>query len=240
MSDYFLETQHHEWILTNQLGGYALGTGNLVNQRKYHGLLIGGYKELERRHLLAGLEERVEWRGEDFYMDNTNYSNCIYPEGFFHLVKSWLRPYPVFLYSSLPHNNFIMIMKEIMLDSKSNTVMIRYTNLGHHLLHMLVRPKITMRNHHDVNIASIWDTTQINTVIGIGGNGTFMSQRTDNGFELHGYAPGTSIDYDTVIYENVYYPWAVMRGYDGLCDLISAVKIKFDLKPPAQMSMPFS
>ncbi|MCD4650584.1 MAG: amylo-alpha-1,6-glucosidase, partial [Candidatus Cloacimonetes bacterium] len=71
-------------------------------------------------------------------------------------------------------------------------------------------------------------------------NGTFMSQRTDNGFELYGYAPGTSIDYDTVKYENVYYPWEVMRGYDGLCDLISAVQIKFDLKPQAQMSMLFS
>ena len=40
MNNYFMETHHHEWILTNRRGGYALGTGNLINQRKYHGLLI--------------------------------------------------------------------------------------------------------------------------------------------------------------------------------------------------------
>ena len=53
-----METHHHEWILTNKLGGYALGTGNLINQRKYHGLLIASDKDFQRYHLVAGMEER--------------------------------------------------------------------------------------------------------------------------------------------------------------------------------------
>src|SRR5690554_4290682 len=121
MSDYFLETQHHEWLLTNKHGGYALGTGNLINQRKYHGLLTASDKNLNRSSLLTSIEEKIEWRGEILFLDSNNYENCIYPEGFLHLVKSWLRPYPVFLYSSLPHNNDILIRKEIKMDYDSNT-----------------------------------------------------------------------------------------------------------------------
>ncbi|HRX76010.1 MAG TPA: glycogen debranching enzyme N-terminal domain-containing protein, partial [Candidatus Cloacimonadota bacterium] len=44
-----METHHHEWLLANRLGSYALGTGNLINQRKYHGLLIASDKAFNRR-----------------------------------------------------------------------------------------------------------------------------------------------------------------------------------------------
>ncbi|HNT52484.1 MAG TPA: PhoD-like phosphatase N-terminal domain-containing protein, partial [Candidatus Syntrophosphaera sp.] len=57
MNNYFMETHHHEWILTNRLGSYALGTGNLINQRKYHGLLIASdermYEVVQRGEALA-------------------------------------------------------------------------------------------------------------------------------------------------------------------------------------------
>ncbi len=102
MNNYFMETHHHEWILTNRRGGYALGTGNLINQRKYHGLLVSSDNKFNRFHLVAGIEEKVEWRGEIFHLDSNNYRNCIYPEGFLHLVKPWLRPYPIFFISALP------------------------------------------------------------------------------------------------------------------------------------------
>ncbi len=66
MSNYFMETHHHEWILTNRRGGYALGTGNLINQRKYHGLLVSSDSKFNRFHLVAGIEEKVEWQEEFF------------------------------------------------------------------------------------------------------------------------------------------------------------------------------
>ena len=51
MNNYFMETHHHEWILTNRFGSYALGTGNLINQRKYHGLLIASDSQFLRNPL---------------------------------------------------------------------------------------------------------------------------------------------------------------------------------------------
>ncbi|MDD3143947.1 MAG: glycogen debranching enzyme N-terminal domain-containing protein, partial [Candidatus Cloacimonetes bacterium] len=135
MNNYFMETHHHEWILTNKLGSYALGTGNLINQRKYHGLLIASDRNFNRHHLVAGMEEKVEWRGQILHLDSNNYSNCIYPEGFLYLVKPWLRPFPTFLYSALPHQNDILIRKEIKMDADTNAVLVKYTNLGQHKLH---------------------------------------------------------------------------------------------------------
>ncbi len=230
MSNYFMETQHHEWILTNRLGGYCLGTGNLVNQRKYHGLLIAGLRNMERWHLVESMEEKIEWRGEEIYLDSNNYSNCIYPEGFLHLVKSWLLPYPTFLYSTAHHDDAILILKEIMMDKESNTVMIRYTNLGDHQLHFQLRPKLSMRLHHDLNAPGTWDNEQLNTIIGIQGERSFTTFRPSNRLELCGCSSMGEFHYETIIYRNVYYPWEVMLGYKGTGDMIAPVRLDFDLK----------
>ena len=59
MANYFLETQSHEWILSARNGAYALGTGNLINQRKYNGLLIKSDINFERMLLVSSIEEEV-------------------------------------------------------------------------------------------------------------------------------------------------------------------------------------
>ncbi len=230
MADYFLETHHHEWILTNTKGGYALGTGNLVNQRKYHGLLIASDYNFQRRHLVSGIEELVEWRGDSFYLDSNNYSNCIFPEGFLHLVKSWLRPYPVFLYSSLPHNDDILVRKEIMMSEKSNTVMIKYTNLGSHKLHLCLRPKFTMCNHHQINSPGTLqvDDFEHNSLPALRGT-HFKTLRRSNFIEVYGAISQGEVTQNTVHYRNVFYPWEVMSGYAGEGDQIAFWEIGFDL-----------
>src|SRR5512137_2920433 len=51
---------HAEWLLTNGLGGYALGHGHLVNLRKYHGLLVAAGPQGSRHHLVSCVEERFQ------------------------------------------------------------------------------------------------------------------------------------------------------------------------------------
>lgn len=231
MNNYFMETHHHEWILTNRQGGYALGTGNLINQRKYHGLLIKSDKVFNRVHLVAGMEERVEWRGEVINLDSNNYSNCIYPEGFLHLVKPWLRPYPCFLYSALPHQNDILILKEIMMDENSNTVMVKYTNLGHHRLHFQFQPKFTMCPHHELNIPGTLDFVGFDSKVSVNGEvSQFSAQRNDNGISVYGALLQGEVQQTRNVYYNVFYPWEVMSGYPGIGDQIALFTLSFDLK----------
>ncbi len=226
-----METHHHEWILTNKLGGYALGTGNLINQRKYHGLLIASDTSFNRSHLVAGIEEKVEWRGETIHLDSNNYSNCIYPEGFLHLVKPWLRPYPAFLYSALPHQDEILILKEVMMDEATNTTIVKYTNLGHHRMHFEFHPKFTMCQHHEVNSPGSLDYLGFESSINAQeGSSTYSAKRLDNGVCVHGAILHGEIHPNRYVYYNVYYPWEVMSGYAGIGDQISLFQIDFDLR----------
>ncbi|HKB46331.1 MAG TPA: glycogen debranching enzyme N-terminal domain-containing protein, partial [Ktedonobacterales bacterium] len=49
-----------EWLVTNGLGGYALGTMCGATTRSYHGLLVAATRPpVERRVLVAKLEEVV-------------------------------------------------------------------------------------------------------------------------------------------------------------------------------------
>ena len=241
MSDYFLETQHHEWILTNKYGSYALGTGNLINQRKYHGLLTASDKKLNRASLLTSIEERIEWRGEEIYLDSCNYENCIYPEGFLHLVKSWLRPYPVFLYSSLPHNNDILIRKEIKMDYETNTILISYKNLSKHLIHMKLRPKVDMISHHYLNKPGSLNSEDFVTSTAQGNNfyGAVV-KRLSNNLSLYCITTLGEISDEYFEYKKVFYPWESMLGYDCNEDLVSPFSIKLDLEKNQEAIIIFS
>ncbi len=241
MSDYFLETQHHEWILTNKYGSYALGTGNLINQRKYHGLLTASDKKLNRASLLTSIEERIEWRGEKIYLDSCNYENCIYPEGFLHLVKSWLRPYPVFLYSSLPHNNDILIRKEIKMDYETNTILVSYKNLSKHLIHMKLRPKVDMVSHHFLNKPGSLNENDFVTSAAPGNNfyGAVV-QRLSNNLSLYCISTLGEISDKYMEYKKVFYPWESMLGYDCNEDLVSPFNIRFDLEKNQEAIILFS
>lgn len=231
MNNYFMETHHHEWILTNRKGAYALGTGNLINQRKYHGLLIASDARFQRRHLVAGMEEKVEWRGEIIHLDSNNYSNCIYPEGFLYLVKPWLRPYPAFLFSALPHQDDILILKELMMDEITNTTLVKYTNLGHHTLHFHLHPKLTMTVHHDLNLPGSLDFEEFATDAFNGEEGCgFSARRSSNGAEVFCASQMGSAEANRYVYYNVYYPWEVMAGYPGIGDQISLFELRFTLK----------
>src|SRR4030042_4534064 len=91
----------YEWILTNSQGGYALGSANLLNNRKYHGILIASDSSFKRTHLVSSIEENLQAEeGINFFLDANNYHNVIYPQGYKFMVEYFLRPYPSFLYSS--------------------------------------------------------------------------------------------------------------------------------------------
>ncbi len=240
MSNYFIETQHHEWLLTNSRGSYALGTGNLLNQRKYHSLLTINTPDHGLRKLVSSLEEKIEWRGYTINTDNSHYSNCIYPEGFLHLVKSWLNPHPIFLYSSIPHNNDILVMKEIRLHKKKNIVAIKYRNLGSHKLHLYINPKLSLNNHHSLNDDGYFDGRRINTEIFSKKYTTFETENPETEAKVFGTVCNGMIAEKPVTYRQVFYPWEVKRGYDGFEDLFSPVEIYFNLEPGKTETIYFS
>ncbi|HPK82666.1 MAG TPA: amylo-alpha-1,6-glucosidase, partial [Candidatus Syntrophosphaera sp.] len=164
------------------------------------------------------------------HLDSNNYSNCIYPEGFLYLVKPWLRPFPTFLYSALPHQNAILIRKEIKMDADTNAVIVKYTNLGHHKLHFTLHPKFTMVPHHELNHPGSLDHERFDTEFENSGEGcSFSATRAANGLRVWGMMKGAELTPNRFTYNNVFYPWEVMSGYAGIGDQISLFELNFAL-----------
>lgn len=227
-SYYLNEVLHHEWLLTNNKGGYALGYGDLTNDRKYNGLLIASDTTFARLHCVAAQEELVEWRGNKLFLDSNGYANCIYPDGYQYIVKSWLRPYPTVLYSTNPIMDDIMIVKEILMHPTKNCVMVRFTNYGNHGLHFFIRPKFTLRDHHTLNYPGTWDNVAVTTKTEVH---AAHCTREDTHKSVHTYILDGTIEEEKVIFRDVYYCMEAARGYDATEDLLAPFRIAFDVFP---------
>jgi predicted glycogen debranching enzyme len=220
-----------EWVLADGLGGYALGFGNMMNKRKYDGLLVASDDSLRRTHILSSFEERVEIDASYFFLDSSHYKNCIYPDGYTHIVRSWLRPYPCALYSTAPADANILIFKEIFMPKGRSAVVVKYTNMSKKRMHMTLRPKFTLRGHHDLNQTGVWDRVWLEREIS---DKALRVTRRDNGISAYLYIEdGQVIDAQNVIYRSVYYPNEASRGYDSIEDLNAPVRLEVDFSPGA-------
>ena len=214
----------YEWICTNGIGGYALGSRDLINKRKYHGLLIASYDNLKRIHLVSSIEEKFIFNDKTVFIDSNNYYDTVYPTGYKRILKSWVRPYPSFLYNLADDtNDMIFLLKEIFMPKDSNTVLIRYTNLSGRKIEYRLRPKFTMRDHHWVNKPGTYDTVQT-YIESSSQNGCCFGYVKRNDFNFKGvyfYSNMGDILKDSLIFRNVYYSKEAKRGYDAFEDFIS-------------------
>jgi len=227
-----------EWIITNRVGGYALSYFNMINKRKYNGLLIASTSLLGRVHILSSIEEKVEFEDISFFLDSNHYSNCIYPNGHEHVVRAWLRPNPAVLYSTNPPNDRYLIMKEVFLAQGLNAAIVKYTNMSKCPISLALRPKFTLRDQHFLNQPGTFDYTAIEKEsIESGG---LKIRRADNGVEAFIYVEKGRLVETNVIYRAVYYPVEAMRGYEAVEDLISPARIDVLLSPGESAVLVFS
>jgi predicted glycogen debranching enzyme len=224
---YYNEVMHHEWVISNNKGGYAMSSGNLVNKRKYNGLLISADKNLKRTQIVQAQEEKVRWRSKEVYLDSNNYSECIYPDGYEHIVKTWFFPYPAFLYSSIPKSDEFLIIKEIKMHPTKNIVKVSFSNCCSTAVELEIRPKFSLRDHHSVNPADIWDRT---VTIFLKDTDTASFNRLDTGVTGYiGISKG-SIKDEKIVFRNVFYPADSSRGYDASESVISPCIITMTLE----------
>lgn len=225
----------YEWVLSNALGGYALGSANLINHRKYHGLLIAGREKFARVHLVSSIEEKVDPDGgAPFFMDSSNYPNVVFPDGYTRLVKQVLRPFPAFLYSTTPSSADVLILKSIRMHPAANFTVVSYTNAGKKSVKLTLRPKFSLRDHHSVRSPGFWDSGDYHTEAG----GSWGSVRAQQ-MEAHVFTSIGAVASDPIIYRNVLFPTEVARGYDAIEDLVAPFRIDVELKPAEEVFLVF-
>jgi predicted glycogen debranching enzyme len=225
----------YEWIITNRLGGYALGNAFLANSRKYHGLLIAGRKKGERIHLVSSAEEKVTFlSGLTYFLDTNFYRDITYPEGYKLIKEFFYLPYPSF-YFACPQSKDFFLKKSIKMHKEKNLVLITYQNISTYPFKLEIRPKFSFRNHHTVQFEKNWKEADVEINI-------FEKEAIifKNGFGLFTYFSKGKVLKDPVFYYHVYYPTEEVRGYEATEDLFSPFKIEVDLNPTEKFYLIFS
>ncbi|WP_044208103.1 amylo-alpha-1,6-glucosidase [Flammeovirga sp. OC4] len=121
-----LETaEEREFLVTNGIGGYCSGTvaGSLT--RGYHGLLVSSLKPpIDRRLMLAKLEETITYRGTAFALTSNRWQNgAVAPEGYKNIQTFALE-------SSIPTWQYAcadaLIEKKVWMKYGENTTYVSY------------------------------------------------------------------------------------------------------------------
>ena len=138
-----------EWIVTNQLGGYASSTVLGINTRKFHGLLFAAFDPPTSRHLLLSkLDEEILVKGSRHPLGSNMFEDAVHPEGYRSLRGFSLQPFPTFHYEA----DGIHVRKEVFMPQLRSMVIIKYevtNSLGEGAV-MNLYPLVNMRHFYEV------------------------------------------------------------------------------------------
>jgi len=161
------QAEAREWLVTNGIGGYALGTIAGTLTRRYHGLLVAALKPpLGRTLMLAKLDDTVLY-GDRFYPLHTNRwaDGTIGPHGYRHIEQFSLDgTVPTWRYACAD----ALLEKRIWMQPGANTTYIYY-----HLvratqpLMLTMKAMVNYRDYHSNTRAQGWRMTIVPAAQGV-------------------------------------------------------------------------
>ncbi len=138
-----------EWLETNGTGAFAMGTVAGINTRRYHALLIASLKPpVERRVLLARVEEELALHDGSYGLGAAQYPGTVAPRGFEYLEEFRTDPCATWSYTVKD----IQIEKQVYLVSGKQAVVVRYRS--DHRVTLRVRPFLAYRDYHSLRHAT--------------------------------------------------------------------------------------
>lgn len=214
----------HEWLATNQLGGYASSSLCGLNTRKYHGLLVAAMSPPVRRMvLLSRVDETLVNCDGHYDLSSNEYPGAIHPQGYKRLRAFSNEPFPRWAWQG----GGCTIEKQLRLLPGQNTVVLSYTLLGggNAGAELELRPLFALRPIHELTFQ--WNASM--TVERRGGHlyRVTPTTRTPEVFFAHA---GT-FDAAPLWYLNTIYRREEERGYSGLEDLWCPGVVRLTLAP---------
>lgn len=214
-----------EWLLTNGLGGYAMGTPSMLNTRRYHGLLVAAtVAPATRMVLLAGLECHVELDGEDFGLSSNQYPGAIYPEGYKLLDSFEVNDFARWDYK----NDRFALSRTLAVHIGANACSIRYKNEGRRGITLLLRPLVCHKPYHaNFNESASYPNQlsfpQDQTVITHEGISLYLTHRGAFRTPVQGW------------YYRFEHQIEIERGLPPRDDLFCPCELRYSLKPGAEV-----
>ncbi|MEO8702202.1 MAG: glycogen debranching enzyme N-terminal domain-containing protein, partial [Kofleriaceae bacterium] len=140
-----------EWLETDGLGGFAMGTADGIRTRRYHALLLAATAPPEGRMVLvADLEVFVETAGGRFSLSSHRYrGETIYPDGATLITKFEHTPWPRWEWT-LPDGETV-IACELVVGHGSGRTALRWTRLAGSAPSLHVQPLLAPRDYHSTH-----------------------------------------------------------------------------------------
>ena len=225
-----------EWLLTNGLGGYAMGTASGIATRAYHGWLIASEDPPRRRRLrLSKVEIGVTTASSRTALSSNLYSDAVYPDGATHLLSFSTEPCPTWRYRV----GTAVAELCLQLVPGRNACLVELAWEGEQVAEVDLRPLVNDRDHHG--------RTQR-------GDFTLRARTLANGFLVQGgsglpmaltfavLSPGGDPaplqvlpDPDPVWVERMRYPEEARRGYPEFEDHASPGVVRAWLLPEGRL-----
>lgn len=214
-----------EWLVTNELGGYASGTLAGVNTRRYHGLLVAALvPPVERTVLVAGLIEWGTYDGRRYALSTNEYSDgTIDPHGYRHLQSFRLRgTLPVWTFALAD----ALLERRVWMDYGSNTTHVMYRLLrGSAELSLAITPLITYRDFHWLTSGQGWRPGVEALPQGA------LIRAWPGAQEFRVLADGGHFSHGGDWYWNFHYREEAARGLDNRSDLYAPGSFNITLQP---------
>jgi predicted glycogen debranching enzyme len=148
--------ESREWLVTNGIGGFAMGTIAGLLTRRYHGLLIAALQPpLGRTLLLAKLDEDCKYDGAHFSLFANRWAGAtVEQEGLRYLERFHLEgTTPVWSYAFAG----ALLEKRIWMEPGANTTYIHYRLLrGSAPLELYAKALVNYRDYHQTTILNDW------------------------------------------------------------------------------------
>lgn len=138
-------SSRREWLLTNGIGGYAMGTPSGINTRRYHGLLVAATEPpAGRTVLLAEIEAIAYVNGEEFAQSTHQYPGLIHPDGYSRLLEFSSGDSIVWRWEA----GSAIVEREVVMHQGHNAITVVYRNLGDTEIKLSLRPLVCHKTYH--------------------------------------------------------------------------------------------
>ncbi|HSM58330.1 MAG TPA: amylo-alpha-1,6-glucosidase [Candidatus Sulfomarinibacteraceae bacterium] len=145
-----------EWLVTNGVGGFAMGTVGGLLTRRYHGLLIAAFAPpLGRTLLLAKLDEDVKYDGQQYDLSVNRWAGgAVEQDGIRHLERFHLEgTTPVWTYAVAD----ALLEKRVWMELGANTTYVQYRlRRGSGPLELYAKALVNYRDYHQTTILNEW------------------------------------------------------------------------------------
>lgn len=149
--------EQREWLLTNNIGGYASGTVAGLVTRGYHGLLVAALKPpLGRTLLLTKVDETVQYDDRTYPLCTNRWANdgSISPSGYLYIESFHLE-------GTIAVWNFAfgdaLLQKQVWMQPGANTTYIRYSlQRATRPLTLSLKAMVNYRDYHSRTQAGGW------------------------------------------------------------------------------------